>query len=63
MLLYYGSNGMMHDGNARLCDVHHSTPKSPDPLRLSDSSPIGLGGSNDTVCGLSRCPSNVWIRF
>ena len=26
MLLYFGSRGIMHQGNTCLCDVHHSRP-------------------------------------
>jgi hypothetical protein len=27
MLLYFGSRGIMHQGNTRLCDVDHRSPE------------------------------------
>jgi|HubBroStandDraft_3_1064219.scaffolds.fasta_scaffold84810_3 hypothetical protein len=38
MLLYFGSSGMMHQGNTRLCDVDHRRPEFFGLLELAATS-------------------------
>jgi hypothetical protein len=37
MLLYFGSRSIMHQGNARLCDLHHRYPEFFKKLELPKS--------------------------
>jgi len=41
MLLYFGSNGMMHEGNTRLCDVDHRRAEFFRLLELALASNLG----------------------